>query len=178
MFSSLGISISSLLTSLTKVWPGGATWKALPLQFCTVGVRPHQSLSSSFLRSLMSLWTTCRTCSASVSVSPVRSSFWPVISDQSSLRPTKTAAFSCEWTNVRQRHKAAVYAQFVYSFKQHAAERASEQKLNFSSFKHLYYSDRFISNTSNIWGNYDSKNSVLSNLFSLWKIFKFDLCLN
>lgn len=41
--------------------------------------RAHLSLSSSFFRSFMSRWTTFRTCSASSSVRPDRSSFRPMV---------------------------------------------------------------------------------------------------
>lgn len=43
------------------------------------GIPSHLSLSSSFFRSFMSRWTTFKTCSASSSVRPDRSSFRPIV---------------------------------------------------------------------------------------------------
>lgn len=68
------------------------------------GILSHLSLSSSFFRSFMSRWTTFRTCSASSSVRPDRSSFRPIVPCPAVLpvqggrtrRGTGTAALGAE----------------------------------------------------------------------------------
>lgn len=58
-------------------------------------VRTHLSLSSSVLRSFMSLCTTCSTCSASLSVSPVRSSFRPMADTPPAVSNSPTEQSAC-----------------------------------------------------------------------------------
>lgn len=58
-------------------------------------VRTHLSLSSSVLRSFMSLCTTCSTCSASLSVSPVRSSFRPMADTPPAVSASPTEQSAC-----------------------------------------------------------------------------------
>lgn len=49
------------------------------------GTQSHLNLSSSFFRSFMSRWTTFKTCSASSSVRPDRSSFRPIVPSLTTL---------------------------------------------------------------------------------------------